>query len=128
MREMRLTSVEFIVFVLIAAVVGSLSWSYVAEMQGRAQGVADAQRDLAAGVVGVKGFGKRMYWHRQYESILSERFEVQYEHVAACTPNQFDWAYIRAYNNAMSPAWRSKGVDLAAISTEARECAKVATP
>jgi hypothetical protein len=122
-RKMRITAVESIVLLLLALILGNLGWTWVDEMRGQSRGMADAQRDFGAGLVGVKGSGKSMYWRREYESILSSRFNARYDHVAECVPTPFDSAYIQAYNEAMAPCWQAKGIDLDAIASEARKFA-----
>jgi hypothetical protein len=123
-QKMRITAINSIVLVLSALILGNLAWTRVDEMRGRWRGMADAQRDFAAGVIGVKGSGKSMYWRREYESILSSRFNARYEHVAECVPTPFSGAYIHAYNEAMAPSWQTKGIDLDAIASEARTLAR----
>src|SRR5437762_8301686 len=108
---MRFRIVNSLILAYVGFALASLAWNGACEQRGRAQGLADAQRDVRTGRIGVKGFGKPMYWHRAYVALLSERYGVTYEHVAGCVPRPFDFGYIAAYNEAMKPAWEAQEVD-----------------
>jgi hypothetical protein len=57
---MRLTVINWLVIAFFVFVFGTFVWDGVAERRGRAQGLADAHRDLEAGKLGRKGIGKSM--------------------------------------------------------------------
>jgi hypothetical protein len=83
---MRATIVESIVLLLLGLALASVVFESIDRRRGAAIGAADAERDLAAGRIGLKGLGKPMYWTRDYKELLllphivSDRLHCQLQH------------------------------------------------
>ena len=99
---------------------GSLIKEGISEQHGRSQGIADANRDIEAGELGLKGSGKPMYWCREYRNLLSTQYNIKYEHVAGCISTSYQHGYIFSYNETMQPHLAQREIDLDQIAAIAK--------
>jgi len=116
--------IERLVIAITAIVLAMLAWDALEDRQGKAQGAADARRDLQAGTIRLKGCGKPQYWLSDYQSLLMNRYDVEYEHVAGCMPNSFQSAYTFSYNETMKPTCEQRSIDFNRLRIEARSLAE----
>ena len=121
---MRLAITKWLVMAFVAFVFGIFVWDEVSEQRGRAQGFADAQRDLGKGQIGLTGLGKPMYWSADHKKLLADRYNVEYEHVAGCVASPYQHGYIFSYNETMKPALDKRSIDFDRLYSEAKSLAE----
>lgn len=119
----RFTIVDLLVLSVTALLLGNMAWQSIDEWRGSSSGAPDAKQDLAAGVIGIKGYGKPSPWQGHFQTILSMRFNARYDHQPSCGVSPYDRCYIEAYNEVMAPSLSSKGINLEALRVEARSMA-----
>jgi hypothetical protein len=118
---MRLITCGFLIWA--ALILASFLWHEISHRCGELKGVADADSDLRAGIVGLKGCGKPMYWSAGFKEILANEYSVEYEHVAGCTPTPFQSAYVAGYNRIMKDVLERRGVNVNDVMATARSFA-----
>jgi hypothetical protein len=67
----------------------------------RAEGRAEAERDLAAGKLGLKSYGLPVRWQRKYHEMAREKLGVEYNVVAGCMVDDELVEQTEGYNEPM---------------------------
>ena len=100
----NLKVVEWLVVATVTFILGTFAIDEFRVHFAKRQGIADAQRDIAAGEISFRIGCKPRAWFDETAAIFRDRFDANLVRSHGCCPTCADWSYDCAYNDEIQTA------------------------